>query len=92
MKGGALCLEVLTRQGWSSAYSIESLILQISATLVKGSARITFNHKGTPYSFERAMCSFSALVESHKANGNIANNKFSIICQEWVIYYVFRLL
>ena len=69
MKGGALCLEVLTRQGWSSAYSIESLILQISATLVKGNARITFNHKGTPYSFERAMCSFTALVESHKANG-----------------------
>lgn len=29
-------MELLTRQGWSSAYSIESLILQIAATLVKG--------------------------------------------------------
>lgn len=34
--GGAICMELLTRQGWSSAYSIESLILQIAATLVKG--------------------------------------------------------
>ena len=38
-------MELLTRQGWSSAYSLESLILQISATLVKGKARISFNHK-----------------------------------------------
>ena len=29
-------------QGWSSAYSIESVIVQISATLVKGKARINF--------------------------------------------------
>jgi len=69
MRGGAICMELLTRQGWSSAYSIESLILQISATLVKGKARISFNHKGTPYTFERAMCSFNALVESHQAKG-----------------------
>ena len=62
-------MELLTRQGWSSAYSIESLITQISATLVKGKARITFNHKGTPYTFERALCSFNALVESHEAQG-----------------------
>ncbi|KAL5260734.1 hypothetical protein ACHWQZ_G010776 [Mnemiopsis leidyi] len=69
MRGGAICMELLTRQGWSSAYSIESLITQISATLVKGKARITFNHKGTPYTFERALCSFNALVESHEAQG-----------------------
>lgn len=29
-------------QGWSSAYSIESVIMQISATLVKGKARVQF--------------------------------------------------
>ena len=29
-------------QGWSSAYSLESVILQIAATLVKGKARIQF--------------------------------------------------
>ena len=40
--GGAICMELLTKQGWSSAYSMESVILQISATLVKGKARIQF--------------------------------------------------
>lgn len=33
-------MELLTKQGWSSAYSLESVILQIAATLVKGKARI----------------------------------------------------
>uniref|UniRef100_A0A914Z297 UBC core domain-containing protein n=1 Tax=Panagrolaimus superbus TaxID=310955 RepID=A0A914Z297_9BILA len=45
LSGGALCMELLTKQGWSSAYSVESLILQISATLVKGKARIAFDGK-----------------------------------------------
>lgn len=30
-------------QGWSSAYTVEAVILQISATLVKGKARIAFS-------------------------------------------------
>ena len=29
-------------QGWSSAYTVEAVILQISATLVKGKARVIF--------------------------------------------------
>ena len=36
-------MELLTPQGWSSAYSIEALIMQISATLVKGKARVDFS-------------------------------------------------
>ena len=43
--GGALCMELLTKQGWTSAYSIESLIMQIQSTLVKGKARISFETK-----------------------------------------------
>ncbi|KAH9370763.1 hypothetical protein HPB48_016191 [Haemaphysalis longicornis] len=47
--GGAICMELLTRQGWSSAYTVEAIILQIAATLVKGKARIQFtgNKVGT---------------------------------------------
>uniref|UniRef100_A0A6G1SE38 Ubiquitin-conjugating enzyme E2 Q2 n=1 Tax=Aceria tosichella TaxID=561515 RepID=A0A6G1SE38_9ACAR len=33
LDGGAICLELLTNQGWSSAYTIEPLILQIIASL-----------------------------------------------------------
>ena len=35
-------MELLTPQGWSSAYSIEALIMQIFATIVKGKGRIDF--------------------------------------------------
>ena len=36
MRSNVLC------QGWSSAYTIEAVIMQIAATLVKGKARIKF--------------------------------------------------
>ncbi len=35
-------MELLTKQGWSSAYTVEAIIMQIAATLVKGKARIQF--------------------------------------------------
>lgn len=35
-------MELLTKQGWSSAYTVEAVIMQIAATLVKGKARIQF--------------------------------------------------
>lgn len=66
--GGALCMELLTKQGWTSAYSIESLIMQIAATLVKGKARISFDTKGT-YSLAKAQQSFKSLVHIHSKSG-----------------------
>lgn len=36
-------MELLTKQGWSSAYTVEAVIMQIAATLVKGKARIVLN-------------------------------------------------
>lgn len=41
--GGALCTELLLKQCWSPGYTIESVIVQIAALLVKGDARIAFN-------------------------------------------------
>uniref|UniRef100_A0A8D0EX74 Ubiquitin conjugating enzyme E2 Q1 n=3 Tax=Neoaves TaxID=3078114 RepID=A0A8D0EX74_STROC len=64
--GGAICMELLTKQGWSSAYSIESVIMQISATLVKGKARVQF---GNQYSLTRAQQSYKSLVQIHEKNG-----------------------
>jgi len=69
LSGGALCMELLTKQGWSSAYSIESLIMQITATLVKGKARISFEGKVNTYSFSRAQQSFKSLVHIHSKSG-----------------------
>jgi ubiquitin-conjugating enzyme E2 Q len=66
--GGALCMELLTKQGWTSAYSVESLIMQIAATLVKGKARISFDTKSA-YSLAKAQQSFKSLVHIHSKSG-----------------------
>jgi len=67
--GGAICMELLTKQGWSSAYSLESVIMQIAATLVKGKARIQFGASKAQYSLARAQQSFKSLVQIHEKNG-----------------------
>lgn len=67
--GGAICMELLTKQGWSSAYCLESVILQIAATLVKGKARIDFNTRHHIYSLSRAQCAFKSLSQMHEKNG-----------------------
>lgn len=67
--GGAICMELLTKQGWSSAYTIEAVILQIAATLVKGKARIQFGAAKRQYSLAKAQQSFRSLVQIHEKNG-----------------------
>ncbi|XP_025924164.1 ubiquitin-conjugating enzyme E2 Q2 [Apteryx rowi] len=66
--GGALCMELLTKQGWSSAYSIESVIMQINATLVKGKARVQFGANKNQYNLARAQQSYKSLVQIHEKN------------------------
>jgi len=69
LSGGAICMELLTKQGWSGAYSIESVIVQIIATLVKGKARVNFKASKSNYSMSRAKQSFKRLVAIHEENG-----------------------
>ncbi|KAJ8788177.1 hypothetical protein J1605_005476 [Eschrichtius robustus] len=64
--GGAICMELLTKQGWSSAYSIESVIMQISATRVKGKARVQFGANKSQYSPTRAQQAYKSLVQIHE--------------------------
>ncbi|XP_037084791.1 ubiquitin-conjugating enzyme E2Q-like protein CG4502 [Pollicipes pollicipes] len=40
MAGGAICMELLTPRGWASAYTVEAIIMQFAASLVKGQARV----------------------------------------------------
>ncbi|XP_069898906.1 ubiquitin-conjugating enzyme E2 Q2 isoform X2 [Dipodomys merriami] len=67
--GGALCMELLTKQGWSSAYSVESVIMQINATLVKGKARVQFGANKNQYNLARAQQSYNSIVQIHEKNG-----------------------
>ena len=60
---------------------------QISATLVKGKARIKFSSKeGKSYTLERAMFSYSALVATHQKKGE--NNMPKIHCYLCLCMYV----
>uniref|UniRef100_A0A8D2CYP9 Ubiquitin-conjugating enzyme E2 Q2 n=1 Tax=Sciurus vulgaris TaxID=55149 RepID=A0A8D2CYP9_SCIVU len=67
--GGALCMELLTKQGWSSAYSIESVIMQINATLIKGKARVQFGANKNQYNLARAQQFYNSIVQIHEKNG-----------------------
>ena len=70
MTGGAICMELLTKEGWSSACCVESVIVQIAATLVRGNARIDFTStRIKSYSLSRAQCTFKSLVQMHEKNG-----------------------
>lgn len=40
MEGGAICMELLTPRGWASAYTVEAVLIQIAASIVKGQGRI----------------------------------------------------
>ncbi|CAH8630157.1 unnamed protein product [Dicrocoelium dendriticum] len=69
LAGGALCMELFTKQGWSSAYDIESVIMQLAATLVKGRGRINFTASSSQYSLRRAQLSYRGLVQIHEKSG-----------------------
>uniref|UniRef100_A0A5S6R4C7 UBIQUITIN_CONJUGAT_2 domain-containing protein n=1 Tax=Trichuris muris TaxID=70415 RepID=A0A5S6R4C7_TRIMR len=68
MDGGAICMELLTPKGWSSVYSVESVILQIAATLVKGDARILMNHDVSA-SPTAARATFKKICDFHEQTG-----------------------
>ncbi|CAF0918188.1 unnamed protein product [Rotaria sp. Silwood1] len=66
---GAICMELLTRQGWSSAYSVESLLLQIIATLCKAGARIDLSSLTESFSLQRAQQAFRHIANVHEKSG-----------------------
>lgn len=41
MEGGAICMELLTPRGWASAYTVEAIIMQFAASIVKGQVLLT---------------------------------------------------
>lgn len=52
--GGVMCMELLLKQGWSSAYTIEAVILQVAATLVRGKGRVSFAELDNKYTLSQA--------------------------------------
>lgn len=74
MDGGAICMELLTPGGWSSAYTIEAIVMQLGATLVAGHARVSTGKRykifgDVPFNKQEAADSFRNVVETHKRYG-----------------------
>jgi len=74
-QAGAVCMELLTPQGWLPSYTVETAIIQLSASLVDGKARINFgaSPKHT-YTLQDAEWSFKRLVGIHEKVGWQKNN------------------
>eukprot|EP00794_Sanderia_malayensis_P018757 gene18757-20648_t len=68
LDGGAICMELLTPSGWSSAYTVEAMIMQFAALVVKGKGRIDKTAKGD-FTKKDAESSFKKLVKTHERYG-----------------------
>lgn len=61
LDGGAMCMELLMNEGWSSVYTAEAVILQVAATIVTGKGRVNFQLVGTRNSLMNARTGFEFL-------------------------------
>lgn len=62
--GGSICTELLTKQGWSPAYNIESTLIQIKATILE-TGKLDHSKVGQKYSLEESRSSFKRMLLSH---------------------------
>ncbi|CAB3386945.1 Hypothetical predicted protein [Cloeon dipterum] len=70
MEGGAICMELLTPRGWASAYTVEAIVMQFAASIVKGQGRIARKPKGSKdFTRRTAEESFRSLVKTHEKYG-----------------------
>lgn len=64
--GGSICMELLTKSGWSSTNDIESILIQIVAELVSGGARLdASNTQNYEYSESEAWDAFYRAARTH---------------------------
>jgi len=61
--GGSICMELLTRKGWSPENSIEAVIMTIRSNFLEGGARLESAHGD--YSEAEAHEAFDRLVRAH---------------------------
>jgi len=62
--GGSICMELLTRKGWTAANSIESVLISIHAELSSGNGEIDFSNPAD-YSDHEAKAAFQRVAQQH---------------------------
>lgn len=63
--GGSICIELLTASGWSPAYTIESLLVQLRSLFVTGEARLDPTRPNAPYGEAEAREAFRRVALQH---------------------------
>ena len=63
--GGSICIELLTSSGWSPAYTIESLLVQVRSLFVVGEARLDPASAHVPYGEQEAREAFRRVAQQH---------------------------
>jgi len=67
--GGSICMELLTKSGWSSTNDIESILIQIAAELTSGNARLDPGAANNyEYTESEAWDSFNRAAATHGWN------------------------
>jgi ubiquitin-conjugating enzyme E2 Q len=62
--GGSICTELLTNKGWSSANTVEAVLVSIRAQFLEGGARLDMNNR-TDYTEHEAKNAFDRMVRTH---------------------------
>jgi len=65
--GGSICMELLTRSGWSPGNDIESILIQIRSEMISGGARLDFQNT-REYTEEEAKQAFERVAKQHGWN------------------------
>jgi ubiquitin-conjugating enzyme E2 Q len=65
--GGSVCMEMLTNSGWSSANTLESVLINIHSEMGEGDGRIDIN-KNMPYNERDAKLAFDRMVNKYGWN------------------------
>jgi ubiquitin-conjugating enzyme E2 Q len=63
--GGSICIELLTSSGWSPAYSIESLLIQLRSLFIVGEARLDPLRPNVAYGEQEAREAFHRVAAQH---------------------------
>eukprot|EP01118_Nematostelium_gracile_P001528 TRINITY_DN1157_c0_g1_i1.p1 TRINITY_DN1157_c0_g1~~TRINITY_DN1157_c0_g1_i1.p1 ORF type:complete len:351 (-),score=114.41 TRINITY_DN1157_c0_g1_i1:32-1042(-) len=72
--GGSICMELLTNSGWNATNDIESILIQITAELVSGGARLdSGGGHNYEYSEQEAWEAFYRAASTHGWNVNGLN-------------------
>eukprot|EP00276_Gloeochaete_wittrockiana_P007299 CAMPEP_0184658738 /NCGR_PEP_ID=MMETSP0308-20130426/26683_1 /TAXON_ID=38269 /ORGANISM="Gloeochaete witrockiana, Strain SAG 46.84" /LENGTH=322 /DNA_ID=CAMNT_0027097961 /DNA_START=12 /DNA_END=977 /DNA_ORIENTATION=- len=63
--GGSICMELLTKSGWTPSNDLESVIVQIRAEMIGGNARLDTPRAHEDYTEDEARAAFQRVAAQH---------------------------